>query len=567
VKLSLSTDFGAPHHWRRLVDFAREHGVGRLVFWGDYSSAGFAPPWLFPQYPDLLTDEERARRERVRERMAGAAAMCREAGIEFWYCYQVLMLSSRFRDAVPGMFNEYGEPDMAGDAVYELLRAQVGELLELAPGLAGIELWVMECAQVVISRLAHQSISLREICRRVVDTVHGECRRAGLEMSVDLHTAGGHRPMLDGLLGAARNHPDIMVSGDNVIGDFHVHLPFNSHLERAAEHNRALVHFDLSGEYWGRSFLPTCALGQYRRHLDAARAVGAVCVDGRISTGHDASSPHVGLLPSRRRLYPAAGRIRPAEPLPRDIEVCCFDTLWGFNAECFCRYVKDSGADALEAVQGFVRREFGEGAEGLALVLADVERVAARVHYSDSNYFGPQSLLPARWHADFWAMDVHMTTPAGEPFPPADGLGEAGLFGGGRAQFAGWPVPVGHRAAGPQAIIAEKRSALADAEDLLARAGDAAAGLEPEHRAFILRPFEDFVLFARAAAALTEAMVHYFHIRLDRESGDIPDRKRLRELVSEMKKVAGQWAERQPHDEWKVRERLGEWCEEMTSRA
>ena len=33
-KLSLSTDFGAPAHWGRVVEFARTHSVSRLVYWG-----------------------------------------------------------------------------------------------------------------------------------------------------------------------------------------------------------------------------------------------------------------------------------------------------------------------------------------------------------------------------------------------------------------------------------------------------------------------------------------------------------------------------------------------------
>ena len=93
--------------------------------------------------------------------------------------------------------------------------------------------------------------------------------------------------MVEALLKAARAYPDIMVTGDNVIGDFHIHLPFNQHLWRAAQTNPVQVCFDLYGEYWGRSFFPTSALSQYEEHLAIARRMGAQWVNGRISTGHD----------------------------------------------------------------------------------------------------------------------------------------------------------------------------------------------------------------------------------------------------------------------------------------
>ena len=92
MKLSLSTDFGAPHHWERLVDFATRHEVDRFVFWGDYSVAGFTPPYSFAPWPGALTTEQLAIRQGVRARMAEAAQRTHRAGKEFWYCFQVLML-------------------------------------------------------------------------------------------------------------------------------------------------------------------------------------------------------------------------------------------------------------------------------------------------------------------------------------------------------------------------------------------------------------------------------------------------------------------------------------------
>jgi len=566
MKLGLSTDFGSPHHWERLVDFAARHGVDRLVFWGDYSVARFTPPWLYPTRPALLTDEWRAVRTTVREHMAHAAQLTGEAGMEFWHCFQVLMLPpvDHVRRVWPEVFNAHGEPDMSHPAIHDLIRSQVAEALDIAPDLYGLELWIMECADVKVSHLQHQSIPLEEIIERIVGTVHEECRRRDLRLAVDLHTAGGHKATLDTILASARKRPDLIVSADNVVGDFHLHLPFNEHLKRAARTNPVQVHFDLNGEYWGRNFMPTVALDQYTRHIAEAQAIGAEYLDGRISTGHDSWGPHDNLLPSRRRFYPALQHLKPGNPLPNNIEVCCFDTLGGFNAEYFVRHAKDPSVRPSDVVQEFLAQEFGPEAGELAGLLERLEPVNGRIYFADKNYFGAQSILCQVSLVDFWALDVHLTTPAGEPFPPAQEGGPSAQNAPGRAAFAGWPVPLGHRAAGPQAMIAEKVLAVTETRSFLELARHATAHFRPEHREFVVRQFEDLALRARAAAALLEAMAHHFHLKAGKRNGDIPDPARFQQALREMQELALQWRTRYPDRRWGMDYWLDEWHKLMT---
>jgi hypothetical protein len=317
------------------------------------------------------------------------------------------------------------------------------------------------------------------------------------------------------------------------------------------------VFFDLNGEYWGRNFYPTCALSQYEEHIQECRDLGAVWVNGRISTGHDRRSPHFNVLPSRRRFYSVAEGADPKGPIPDGLEVCCFDTLGGFNAEYFCACIRNGAADRRAAVQMFLRSEFGPAIDELAAVLMDVESVAARVFFAGQNYFSAQSLLPTPALGRFWALDLQMTAPGGEPFAPR------GDQSTGRAAFSGWPIPRGLRAQGVRGLIAEKREALADAERLLARAEKAVARLTPEDRSFILRQFADLAMYARAASALLEAMVHYYHVQAGKRDGEIPNMARLGQLVEEMKRIADEWRQRQPHDEWRIATILSEWTMEI----
>ena len=466
----------------------------------------------------------------------------------------------RLRRLAPHLFNAGGDPDMAGDAVYHLIEDQIDELIAIAPNLAGVEMWVMECADIVISDLGRQRISLADICARLVRTAHDKCRRNGLALSVCLHTAAGNRSMLEGLLSATREHPDIIDSADNVIGDFHLHLPFNSHLWRAAQTNPVQVTFDLNGEYWGRNFYPTCALCQYEEHIEEARSLGAVCVNGRISTGHDRWSPHFNVLPSRRKFYAGTPTQNRGDPLASDLEVCCFDTLGGFNAEFFCRRVITPATDSRNVVRAFLMAEFGQAPEDLVAVLMDVEGVAARVFYAGHNYFNAQSVFPSPSLARFWALDLQLTTPAGEPFAPSDSDKK------GRAAFSGWPVTAGMRTIGASALVSEKREAYSDAGALLARTDAATAQFAPEDRDFILRQFTDFVLLSRAATVLVEAMAHWFHWHAGKRSGEFPEPARLAELLHDLQSIARAWRSRQPSDEWKVAARLAEWHELILNR-
>jgi len=563
MKLALSTDFGGEHHWQRLVEFARSHGVERLVFWGAYSAAHFTPPWLYPAHQALLEPEQRRIAQTVRGRMARAAQLAGAAGLEFWYCYQVLMLPppEHVRTVCPDLFNEPGEPDMAGEFVYGLLRQQLEELAEIAPGLAGLETWIMECASIRIAHLRHQTLSTGEIIERIVETVHAFCRERGWRLDLDLHTAGGDRATLDGIFAAAARRPDVIVSGDNVVGDFQLRLPFNDHLRRAARSNPVQVHFDLNGEYWGRNFVPTCALAQYAEHLEEARRLGAECVNGRVSTGHDRWSPHDNLLPSRRRFYPALAEVKPGEPLPDNIEVCCTDTLGGMNAEFFCRRACDPAAQPEQAVRELLCDEFGPGAEALVGVFLRLEDVLARLFCVGRNYFVAQSVAQSPYLVPFWGLDFYMTSPAGTPFPTPEVLARRDQAN--VAAFSGWPTPLDHRTEGPAALIAEKVEALAAAKAMLAEVQQACEGVRPEDRDFLVGRFEDLVLFARAYRWLLEAQVHHFMLRGGVSVEGLPDRERLGAAQEQMRAVASDWVARYAADRYGLSALLNSWLSEM----
>lgn len=565
MHLSVSTDFGAPYHWERVVDCARRQGVRRVVFWGDFGKTRFGQPFLYPRYPGLLPPEWTEATRRVRDRLAHAARLAREAGLEFWFCYQVLMHPPKAHVArvCPEFFGREGEPDLAGDFLRRYLLDQMEELRALVPHLAGLEVWIMECASTVVSGLRHQTLPLAALVERLVAPIHDHARRHDLRLSLELHTAGGHRPMLDAILAAAQRRPDVYVGADHTVGDFHLRLPFNPHLKRAARTNPLIVHFDLNGEYWGRNFVPTCAVSLYAAHLEEARPLNVAYVDGRLATGHDQWSPHANVRPSCRRWYPQVQAWDGGGPFPWDLELCCADTLGGFNTEFFCRRARDPAVRPRAVVAEFVRREFGPRADALTDILLDVETVAAGLFFADANYFNAQSIFLNRAQAVLCGLDEHLTTPAGAPFPPPTGMPppDARCGGGVRAQFAGSPVPEGHGAAGPAALLREKQEALARALTLLDRVREATREWAPADRRFLVRQFEDLVSFARAAALVMETMLHYFHLRLERRNPPFPDATRLRETATALADLAGEWRARYAEDQWQLALRLDEWAE------
>src|SRR5215831_9808117 len=142
-KLSLSTDFGNPAHWDRVVEFATKHEVSRLVYWGEDSPDIF----IYPRRPKLLPEQSRAAVEEGRGYFRSAAEKTVRAGMEFWCVFQVLQFPTvsavqavwnrppldHVRQAAPELFNKYGEPDMEGGKIYEYIGDQVSELRGLAP--------------------------------------------------------------------------------------------------------------------------------------------------------------------------------------------------------------------------------------------------------------------------------------------------------------------------------------------------------------------------------------------------------------------------------------------------
>ena len=224
----------------------------------------------------------------------------------------------------PELLNKYGEPDMAGDAIYAFITEQLDELSELAPDLEGMEVALTECAETKMEDLRHQTLSLKKIVDRIVATIDAACQKHHWKMTLNLHAAGGHSGLTESLFAAAQSRPDIIVTADNVIGDFSLCLPFNQHLREAAKTNPISVNFDLNGEYWGRNFVPTSALSQYESHLEEARRLGAESVNGRVGTVWDVWNPHENILPRYRDLYPPFNG--------KDLQVCSTDTLGRMNA-------------------------------------------------------------------------------------------------------------------------------------------------------------------------------------------------------------------------------------------
>ncbi|MBI3987814.1 MAG: hypothetical protein HY343_12885 [Lentisphaerae bacterium] len=563
MKLGLSSDYGAIDTWKKLIAFGKQQGGSRLVYWGDSDAEGsFGMPFLFPRTPGLVPDEKLPKIRRLREQLQVNSRLTRDAGMEFWTVFQILQLPSleRARSVLPDLFNAHGEPDMAGERIDELIRGQLDEILELAPSLCGIELWIMECAAVKISQLRHQRLSLPEIFRKLHDVVYDVARRRGLLLAQDLHTAGGDPVARTALAEAAARHPDVLLSGDNTIGDFHLRLPFNPALVQAARTNPIQAHFDLLGEYWGRNFVPTTSIHQLAEHIEKARELKCVYLDGRVNTGHDRWSPYANVLPSRRGQYPLLQGVGPKDAPPPGLQLLSFDTLGGFNAEFFYRRAADPAVTPETVIRGFLRREFparsairrgriaggGEPAERLTPVFLRLQATLEKIYYTAGLYYGAQSVFPVEKLIRWAALEHAFAAEPGSAFPPPEILPECD----GTTRVAlGSLLPAGFRVPGLAAMIREKEEAVREAEAMMAEVEAAEPLLSADDFAFLRGRFADLVWTARAFRFLLEAQAHVWLQRLGVSRAGLPDAKRFADCARKLVGLAAEWEARY-HPAW-----------------
>jgi hypothetical protein len=557
-----------------VIEFAQSHSISRLVYWG----VDTKDVYLYPKYPGLLPADWQSDVEEARRRIRSAASATTKAGMEFWYVLQVLEMPvivaveavwnppslAHARQQAPQLFNKYGEPDMFRDSLYDYVRDQLGELHALVPNLSGIEMWVVEDAGVQIASLEHQEISLEAICGRLVDCVYDWTSHWGIRLDVDLHTAGGDPITRYGLLNAAKRHRDIIVSADNVVGDFNLFLPFHKDLVEAATTNPIAVHFDFNGEYWGRNFVPTSALSQYAAHIEEARKLGALYLDGRVATIHNRWSPHANVLPSRLQFYPAIAQTSRDSPLPPNLDIPSTDTLGCFNAEFFCRKVQDSQTQPQHVLVDLLQREFGQHAKTLVPAFLRLEHALGNLFFADTNYDGFQSVLPDPTAMELGYLRYQVTLPEGTEFPTPEIRKIISAKKGYKFAFVGWPTPLGHLCEGTAAVIFDKQVGLEESQEILREVRKAARDLASTDRDYLVRVFEDLEYFARARRYLLEAQVHYFLLQKGTERDGFPDRPRLRSLLGDIQAVAGEWEQRYPGGRYLLSERLNQWLPILT---
>src|SRR5439155_3414752 len=176
-----------------------------------------------------------------------------------------------------------------------------------------------------------------------------------------------------------------------------------------------------------------------------------------------------------------------------NLEIPVIDTLRAFNAEFFLQRLKDPKAKPEDTVRGFLRQEFGEQAVALVPTFLKLEATLGKMFFADKNYYGFQSVLPDPPTMELAYLSTQMTLPPGTELPTPEMRKEIAAKEGFRVPFAGWPTPVGHRCAGPEAMIREKQEALNAAEEMLREVQKATQGLTPSDRDFLVRQFEDLV--------------------------------------------------------------------------
>ncbi len=262
----------------RALELMRQVGLNALIFHqNDLVDQLALPLKHFPE--ELMWKRNPVRMHTVYNNRHYINTVVREAqaaGIDFYLEVKELSFPELLTEVAPGLMNPDGSLCPHHPFWWEFLSDKITELLEVAPGVAGV---IVSPG----SRESKVSISTNrctcERCRartaldwytELLRAMHGPLSAAGKTLAVrDFSYTVEQQSLM--IAAADRCGPDVVITLKNTPHDYYPNFPHNPRIGDCGSH-RQWVEFDAWGQFYGMGFFPVGIVEDIRSRIEHCRS-------------------------------------------------------------------------------------------------------------------------------------------------------------------------------------------------------------------------------------------------------------------------------------------------------
>ena len=398
----------------------------------------------------------------VQASMEAVNAACDKAkqyGIKVYQWHHELDLPDGFQEAFPQICNSLGDVEVTHPIVKDFLEHKLIDFFHTYPNMDGLILTLHE-TKVPLLKLKDQKLGKVERVKYVTQVLHDTCVRLGKELFV--------RPFAsieEDYVMMTRAYEeiskDLLIMDKWTQFDWSLTMPHNAFYSKIRS-NPLFVEADIFGEFFGKGRLPLMLKDHIAQKF-------AYC-SGFSPAGYVARIDRAGQIP--------------------------FGDVNEVNNDIFCAHLK--GEDPEAAIDRFFQSKYPQAAAAVRALMEPTEEILKKTFYVRGYYFTELSLFPTLNHSKnhfyFEMMRKHPDIASNE-----------------------WFIPKSWERGSLEALLAEKESALRDAEALETKLLTLQDRIEPAEFEKLRVKFANLTLVTKIWKQLTVAFVDYVNFF---ETGD-----------------------------------------------
>ena len=445
------------------VDYAKKNGFDHIQICGPIHDArkgnidGMTP---YRKYSRFDGEKDTDYVARALEAINAGTEAARAAGIKTYMWHHELELPAAFKEVFPETLNGCGDIEVTHPLIRDFLEHKLGDFFHAYPKLDGIVLTLHE-TKIPLLKLKDQKLDKVQRVKYVTQILYDTCKALGKELIVrPFASIEEDYVMMAKAYGEIS--PELVVMDKWTQFDWSLTMPHNRFFRKITG-NPLMVEADIFGEFFGKGRLPLMLkdhIAQKFQYCEQFRPKGYAA---RIDRG--GKDPFGDVNEVNLRIYQA----------------------WLL------------GEDPEGAIDGFFRERYPRCAGEVRALMEQTEEILKKTIYANGYYFSELSFFPTLNHSKnhfyFEMMRSVCDIASGEWFIPLD-----------------WkPVP-------GEVLLAEKDTAVREAEALLEKLLSLKARMDEEEHRKLWEKFCNLKLVTAAWQRLTGVFFRYarfFETRLE----------------------------------------------------